>query len=146
MEFKAKTFDELSNRELYEILRVRCQIFVVEQKIMCQDMDGIDYKSLHCFLDDGESVVAYFRAYLEGEDCSTVRIGRVVTAQHGKGYGRELFEKAIPVIKEKMNCSFLCIHAQEYAAPFYEKCGGFKVTSEPFMEDGIPHVEMIAKL
>lgn len=144
MEFKSKTFEELSNRELYEILKLRSEVFLVEQKITCLDLDGVDYESLHCFLDDGQRVFACMRVYFHEEDKSTARIGRVATIHHNKGYGRRLFEQAIPVIKEKMGCSRLYIHAQKYAVGFYQKCGGFKVASGDFTEDGVIHVEMIA--
>lgn len=141
MTFSAKSFDLLTATELYEILRVRCAVFAVEQNIVCQDMDRVDYRAVHCTLtdDDGE-IAAYLRAFY-GNDADTVVIGRVLTATHGKGYGRVLMEKSLEYIKENMKYKRLYLHSQAYAAGFYEKFG-FKVCSDEFMEEGILHVEM----
>ena len=82
---KVKYFDELSTRELYEILRARAEVFAVEQNCVYQDLDGKDYKSLHVFFDRGESVTAYLRAFFK--DGETVQMGRVLTVEHGTGLG-----------------------------------------------------------
>lgn len=141
MELKAKFFDELTNRELYEILRVRAQIFVVEQNCIYQDMDGIDYNSLHIFIEENGSVVAYLRAYREKDEPDTVHIGRVLTLEHGKGLGGKLLKESIKIIKEKFFPSRLYIEAQCHAIGFYER-EGFKVCSEEFLDAGIPHKSM----
>ena len=145
MTFVSKRFDELTLVELYEILRARCEIFAVEQQIICQDMDGVDYNSLHCFLKDGDKIVAYLRAFYMDDEPSTVKIGRVLTLTHGKGDGRRLMEESLKAIKEKLPYKGLCIHAQKYAAGYYEKFG-FKAVSGDFMEEGIVHVEMRANV
>ena len=142
MTFTVKQFEALTPTELYEILRARAQIFVVEQGCLYQDMDGLDYKSLHFMLKDGDVVVAYLRAfYLEGSDEPTVKLGRVLTRRHGLGLGRFLMENALAVLAEQMPCDKYIIHAQTQAAGYYERFG-FRTTSDEFMEDGIPHVVM----
>lgn len=139
MEFKAKAFDQLTTTELYEIVRSRTEIFLMEQNIICRDFDGVDYHSLHCFLqeDDGK-VVAYLRAYIY-EDA--VRIGRVLTLCHGIGLGKRLMTDSIPVIKEFFNCNKLVIDSQKHAEGFYMGLG-FVTVSDEFLEENIPHVRM----
>ena len=141
MEFKAKFFDELTTRELYEIVRSRNEIFLMEQKIICQDFDGIDYDSLHCFLEQDGKVMAYLRAY-RIEDGS-VKIGRVLSITHGIGLGTRLMKEAMPKIREKMGCESIVLNAQKHAELFYQKLG-FQTDSSVFLEEGIPHVRMIS--
>ena len=139
MNFYAKTFEELSTKQLYEILKSRAEIFLLEQNIVCQDLDGIDYKSLHCFFEEGGRIIAYLRAYLL--DKGIVKIGRVLTLTHGKGTGRALMEKSLDAITSHFSPEKICINAQKHAVGFYEKFG-FKVTSEEFLEEGVPHLSM----
>ncbi len=139
MKFIAKKFDALTTTELYEILKSRMEIFMLEQEIHCLDMDNVDYKSLHCFLWDGERVCAYLRAYEIGE--GIVKMGRVLSLRHGEGLGRELMEKAIPAVKETFSCHKFWVDSQSHAAGFYEKLG-FSMVTEQFLEEGIPHVGM----
>ena len=139
MEFKYRFFNELTVRELYEIVRARTQIFLLEQNIICQDFDGVDYESLHCFLEDGETVVAYLRAY-RSED-GAAKIGRVLSRTHGIGLGTRLMRESMPVICEKFGCERLELDAQKQAEIFYHRLG-FKTVSDEFLEEGIPHVKM----
>ena len=139
MDFKVKWFEELTSSELYEVLKARAEIFVVEQNVAYQDLDGIDYDSLHCFFVDDGKVVAYLRAFRL--DASTIKLGRVLTLTHGKGLGRELMQNAIEAVKENFEFEKILISAQKYAIGFYEKFG-FKVTSEVYLEDDIEHVRM----
>ena len=139
MNFYAKRFDELSSRELYEILRSRAEIFVVEQKISYVDMDGIDYNSLHCYIEDEDRVKAYLRAFYDAE-CS-VKVGRVLTLSHGEGLGRELMKRSLEAIREKMPAACIYLNSQEHAIGFYKKLG-FRVTSDLFYEEHIPHYRM----
>ena len=143
MDLIAKFFDELSPQEVYEILKARAEIFVVEQKILYQDMDDIDYKSLHCFFVRNGKAAAYLRAF--PVDGNVVRIGRVLTLEHGKGMGKELLEKSLAAIKNRMNPEKIEVHAQKHAEGFYEKFG-FKATSGDFSEAGIVHVPMKLEL
>ena len=145
MRFIAKTFDQLTTTELYEILKARTEIFLMEQKIICQDMDDIDYQSLHCFLQEGDRIVGYLRAFYPEDAPDCVRIGRVLTRQHGKGIGRVLMAESLRAIKERMPCKSWNIHAQTHAAGFYEEFG-FQVVSDIFLEEDVPHVEMEREL
>ncbi len=140
MNFIAKKFDELTVYELYEILKSRSQVFLLEQNIICQDMDGVDCESLHCFLWQDGCVIACLRAYYVNED--TVKIGRVLTLTHGQGHGRILMNESLRQIKEKMPCKNIIVSSQTQARGYYEKCG-FKVISDEYLEEGIPHVKMI---
>ncbi len=141
MNLIAKKFNELTTTELYEILKARAEIFIMEQHIQYQDMDNIDYKSLHCFFMEDNKVVAYLRAFYKDDDKTIVKIGRVLTLKHGNGVGRDLLEKSIVAIKDKMKCKKIYMDAQKHAIGFYEKFG-FKITSDEFMEEGIVHNSM----
>ncbi len=137
----AKKLDELSARELFEILKVRARIIVVEQNCAYQDPDDTDLKSLHMFYRSGDRIAAYLRAFpKEGED-GVIQLGRVLTAEHGIGLGGKLLHESILYLKEKENVRKIYIEAQCYAAGFYER-EGFVVCSDEFLEDGIPHVKM----
>lgn len=141
----SKYFTELTTTELYEILKARAEIFVVEQNCIYQDLDDIDYRSLHIFYEDNDKVIAYLRAFEKDSDAKTIQIGRVLTLTHGAGLGGKLLQEGISLIRKKMHPSSIYIEAQCYAIGFYEK-KGFVVSSEEFLEDGIPHVKMILKL
>ncbi len=143
MNFISKKFNELTVYELYEILRSRSEVFLLEQNIICQDMDGVDCESLHCFLWQDGRVIACLRAYYSGKD--TVKIGRVLTLTHGQGHGRLLMTEALKAIREKMPCEKIVVSAQTQALGYYERCG-FKVISDEYLEEGIPHVKMILDL
>ena len=138
MNFHAKTFDELSAKEIYEILKARMEVFLLEQNIVCLDIDGVDYDALHVFLWENDMVVAYLRAFRH-EDA--VKIGRVLTREHGKGLGRKLMEEAMPKIKEHFGCEKIVLHSQKHAEGFYEKFG-FVTVSDEYLEEGVPHVTM----
>ena len=139
MELKIKFFDELTTRELYEIVRARTEIFLLEQRIICQDFDGVDYDALHCFLEQDGKILAYLRAF-PAEDGS-VRIGRVLSITHGIGLGKALMQQSLPKILTLLPCTAITLHAQKHAQGFYEKLG-FTATSAYFLEEGIPHVTM----
>ena len=141
MNLITKKFEELNTIELYEILKARSAIFNMEQNIHYQDMDDIDYKSLHCFFLEENKIVAYLRAFYEGDGTEVVKVGRVLTLKHGNGAGKELMEKSIIAIKDIMKCKKIIMDAQKYAAGFYEKFG-FKTVSDDFLEEGIVHVAM----
>ena len=138
MNFIAKKFEDLTVSELYEIVRARQEIFLMEQRIICRDFDGLDYDALHCFLWENDKVVAYMRAFMEG---GAIHLGRFLTIRHGEGLGRRLMESALPVIREHFGCEEVSFHAQKHAEGFYLKLG-FKTVSDVFMEEGIPHVLM----
>ena len=141
MDLIVKEFNELTTVEVYEILRARSTVFILEQKMNCQDMDRTDYSSLHFFYQEDSEVMAYLRAYYKDDSKDTVQIGRVLTLKHGNGLGRRLLEESIPVIKKKFHCKKICLDSQIHAVGFYEKLG-FKVTSDEFLEEGVIHVTM----
>lgn len=145
MKLKVKYFNELTTTELYEILKSRNEIFVVEQNCIYQDLDDIDYRSLHIFYESNERIEAYLRVFVKDSASNTVQMGRVLTLTHGTGLGGQLLKEGISQIKEKLNPSSIYIEAQCYATGFYER-EGFVISSDEFLEDGIPHVEMILKL
>lgn len=136
-----KLFRELTVDELYELLRVRAEVFVVEQDCVYQDMDGDDQVSVHLWLTDGGKVVALCRVCPAGTHMEEVSIGRVITTERGKGFGKRIMLEGIKVAQEHFNAKRIDIEAQEYARGFYEQVG-FRQSSEPFMLDGIPHIRM----
>lgn len=139
---QAKWFDELTNAELYEILKSRAAIFVKEQKISYVDEDDIDYESLHCFFHDGGKAIAYLRAYRDSSgDENAVKFGRVLTLAHGQGIGSELVRQSVAAAKEKFGCKKIKIAAQKHAERFYQRLG-FIATSDEYLEEGIVHVDM----
>ena len=140
MDYCAKEFGSLTNSELYEILRARAQIFLLEQGIVCQDMDRTDYRSLHCMVLDGDSLCGYLRAYLSDDKSSAV-IGRVLTIRHCMGVGRFLAEKSIQDIKRHFGVSKITVYAQRQAEGFYSKLG-FTAVSDEYTKEGIPHITM----
>ena len=139
MKLEVRFFEELTTRELYEIVRSRTEIFLLEQHIICQDFDRVDYDALHCFLEEDGKVFAYLRAFAVGE--GVVKVGRVLSIMHGMGHGTKLMTEALPYIREKFGANQIVVHAQKTAQGFYEKMG-FIVTSEDYLEEGILHVTM----
>ena len=141
MQFKVKRFGELTTAELYEILKSRSEIFLLEQNIVCQDMDDVDYDSLHCFLQENGRITAYLRAYYKEDDASVIKLGRVLSLEHGVGLGTRLMQESIDYIRANLPCEKLSINAQCHAVGFYERFG-FRVVSYEFLEEGVPHVAM----
>ena len=135
---KSKFFSELTAREVYEIVRARQEVFLMEQRIVCRDFDGVDYDALHCFIERDGKVCAYLRAYKSDDG---VKIGRVLTIPHGVGLGKRLMEDAMPKIKEAFGADEIILHSQIQAEGFYEKLG-FRRVGEVFLEEGIEHITM----
>lgn len=145
MEFFVKRFDELTPDELYEIIKTRFDIFVLEQNIMCRDLDDVDKIALHVYCRDADGrITGYLRVFWNDEAAKIAQIGRVVTLTHGIGIGGALLAKGIDVAR-RMGASSILLHSQEYAIGYYAK-QGFEVTSDIFFEDTIPHVEMVKRL
>ena len=136
-----KTFHELTTDELYELLRIRSEVFVVEQDCVYQDLDNDDQKAVHLWLSDGDKVLALCRVCPAGTHMGEVSVGRVITTERGKGYGKRIMMEGIKAAKEYFGATVIEIEAQEYAKGFYEQVG-FHQSSEPFMLDGIPHIKM----
>ncbi len=136
-----KTFDELTTRELYELLRLRAAVFVVEQNSVYQDLDGIDYDAVHLFLTEDGRVRACARVYCRDADLNLWGIGRVVTDERRQGLGSQIFGAALRVVREKAPTATIRIESQCQAQGFYEKFG-FRAISETFIMDQLPHVKM----
>lgn len=141
-----KAFHELTPQELYELLRIRSEVFVVEQDCVYQDLDGDDQASIHLWLTENGKVVALCRVCPAGTHMREVSVGRVITTgtERGKGYGVRIMREGIAAARECFGAKVIEIEAQEYAKGFYEQVG-FRQSSEPFLLDGIPHIRMTWK-
>ncbi|MCF8362176.1 MAG: GNAT family N-acetyltransferase [Prolixibacteraceae bacterium] len=139
-----KAFDELTNTELYEILQLRSEIFVVEQNCVYNDLDGLDPEAYHLYASENGVIIGYVRLSKPGARFSTASIGRVVTLEthRRKGVSTLLMKKAIGHIENEWGENVISLSAQEYLRNFYESLG-FKVVSDIYLEDGIPHFEMV---
>lgn len=141
-----KAFEELTLDELYDIMQLRINIFVVEQNCPYPELDGKDKNCLHVFATQGGKVVAYARIVPPGLSYKEISIGRVVVhADHRKdGLGRILIDLTLEKIEEEFSVQPIQIGAQTYLKKFYSSFG-FEPVSEEYLEDGIPHVDMIRK-
>ena len=139
-----KSFDELNKDELYEILKFRQEIFIVEQKSWYVDADNLDQFSLHLLVQNTQGLMGYLRLTPPGKKYKEASIGRVsIREDHrGKKLGDKLLSKGIEKSKQVYKSSSCRISAQEYLIAYYEN-HGFRVQGTPYDEDGIPHVEML---
>jgi len=144
MNLHKKRFSELTTAELYELLRIRTDVFVVEQNCVYQDMDYDDQAAIHLWITEGEKTVALCRVCPAGTHMEEVSIGRVITTERGKGYGKQIMLAGIEAAREHFAARQIDIEAQEYAKGFYEQTG-FRQSSGTFMLDGIPHIKMTWK-
>lgn len=144
LETLLRTFSQLSNEELYQILRLRSEVFVVEQDCVFLDQDNKDQKCHHLSLYLEEELVAYCRIVPAGLSYQEVAIGRVVSspAFRGKGLGRKVMEEAIAACKKLFGPVPIRLGAQTYALKFYQSLG-FREEGEVYDEDGIEHIEMV---
>ena len=142
METKIKRFNELNINELYEILKLRVDVFVVEQNCPYKEVDGLDQAAVHVWLEENGEILAYLRVVDRGIESEHVSIGRVVTSIRREGLGTTVLKKGIEAAKKFFKADNVYLAAQTYAVSFYEK-QGFKVISDEFMIDGIPHVKML---
>ena len=143
METVVKKFEELTLWELYEILRIRSEVFVVEQNCVYQDLDEIDQEAYHVYLKENGKIWAYLRVIDKGKRLDEVSIGRVISLKRRCGLGGKLMEEGIKVAEEKFGAKRIKIGAQAYARPFYESAGFRVIKEETYMEDGIPHIYML---
>lgn len=139
-----KPFNAFSIDELYKVLALRNEIFIVEQNCVYEDIDGSDDKADHLMFWDGDLLVAYARLFDYGvkyEDAAC--IGRVLVKQEYRkfGFGHQLIKQALRYIHENYATESVEIGAQEHLSDFYES-HGFRITSESYLEDGIPHIQM----
>ena len=141
-ELHVKRFEELTNKELYELLRIRSSVFIVEQKCVYQDLDQLDYTSTHLWITKGKKTIAMCRICPPGTYMEALSLGRIISTERGKGYGMLMVKTALDVAKENFPDSpYIEIKAQTDKAEFYEKFG-FKSTSAPFMFEGLSHTCM----
>ncbi len=145
MELTVKRFEELDINELYEILKLRVDVFVVEQSCPYPELDEKDKAAWHVYFREDGKITAYLRVLDPGVSFDTAAIGRVISARRRCGLGTKLLKEGIRVARERMNTEAIKIEAQTYARAFYE-LQGFRQTSEEFLEDGIPHIEMTLEL
>ena len=141
-----KKFDELSVNELYAILRLRSEVFVVEQSCVYQDLDGKDQKALHVIGSTENEIVAYTRIFGPGDYFDEASIGRVVVKKTARkyGYGLEIMKASIKAIELYFKTKEIHLSAQKYLKKFYESLGFVQVGFE-YLEDGIPHIGMTKK-
>ena len=144
MEFIIKYFNELTIHELYGILQLRSEVFVVEQDCVYQDLDFKDQKSLHVFGYKNDKIVAYTRIFKPGDYFDNASIGRVIIAKSERkfGFGHDLIKASIDVVKTEFKVDKITISAQLYLKKFYQMHHFFQV-GEGYLEDGIPHIRMI---
>jgi ElaA protein len=143
MKTTVKSFLELPTQELYAVLQLRSEVFVVEQDCVYQDLDGKDQKAIHILGYEKDQLVAYTRIFKPGDYFEQFSIGRVVVSpQHrGKFYGQEIMKASLAFAKAE-NYPIVKISAQCYLNKFYTDLG-FILTGEKYLEDGIPHQAMI---
>ncbi len=146
MNFEFKHFNNLSVEELYEILRLRSKIFVVEQNCVYNDIDGLDKNAVHLLVKNDGKIVAYSRLLKPGTRFMDYSIGRVVVKENyrGTGLGIQMIKAAKKFIFVEWNAEKIKISAQSYLQKFYETLG-FRIVSEMYLEDGIPHFGMICE-
>ena len=140
-----KKFDELTARELYDVLKLRQDVFVIEQTCIYTDMDGCDFLCRHALLrnNDGE-LIGYLRILPPGQTFDTAAIGRVLVQEdaRGRGAARQLMTEALNFIRDTLMQRQVKLSAQRYLVKFYESLG-FAAISEGYVEDGIPHIDMM---
>ena len=144
LKWKIKPFEALNVNELYDLLKLRSEIFVVEQNCVYLDLDGKDKKALHLIGEYDNKIVAYVRLFDAGITFDNASIGRVVidADYRDRKWGHDLMREAISAIKSNFNKEKITIGAQLYLKKFYES-HGFVQSSEMYLEDDIPHIEMI---
>lgn len=138
-----KTFEELTVHELYNILKARSEVFMMELNIRYLDMDDIDYDAIHIFETYNDHVTSYLRMY-KGEDKDSYKIGRVLVRYRKRGAGKLLITCAEDYARQRGKTKLIC-DAQIRSRGFYEKIG-FTAISSTFIEAGIPHIKMEKKL
>ena len=142
MQLYRKRFQELTTEELYGILKLRVDVFVVEQNCPYRELDDRDQNAVHVWLQDEDGILAYLRVMDRGIENESVSIGRVVAAKRRCGLGNRILAEGIRAAKEVFLADSIYLEAQVYAKGLYEK-QGFRQISEEFLLDGIPHVRML---
>lgn len=144
--WKIKTFDEFTIPELYQVLKARVDVFVVEQNCPYPDLDDYDQKAVHIWAEENGKVLAYCRVFDKGIKYHETSIGRVLTTENarGKSLGKLLIQYAVETIENRFHTPEIRISAQDYLLKFYAGFG-FEDTGKKYLEDNIPHTEMLKK-
>lgn len=142
MKIQVKHYNDLSRDELYAILKARVDVFVVEQNCAYPEIDDKDKHAWHVMLMDEDALVAYLRVLEAGVSFEHVSIGRVLSLRRHSGHGRIVLKEGIRIAFETLKAEEVWIEAQSYARAFYAN-EGFRQVSDEFLEDGIPHVQMV---
>lgn len=144
MKITVKAFDDLRLQELYELLRLRSEVFVVEQNCVYQDIDGKDQKALHVLGYEDQELVAYTRIFPPGTYFKEAAIGRVVVKDSSRKnkFGHEILKASIKAIEKHFSSRSIKLSAQTYLTKFYES-HGFEQIGDGYLEDGIPHIAMV---
>ena len=144
LKITTKEFSELNTKELYDLLQLRSEVFVVEQDCVYQDIDGKDKKAHHVLGYKNDQLVAYTRVFKPEDYFKKASIGRVVVKERERqhNYGYDIMKASISLIENDFNETEIVISAQTYLGNFYNKLG-FREIGEEYLEDGIPHIKMI---
>lgn len=144
--WKIKTFEEFTVTELYAVLKARIDVFVIEQNCPYPDLDNYDQKAVHIWAEEDGQILAYCRVFDKGIKYEETSIGRVLTTElaRGKSLGKQLIQYAVETIENRFHTPEIRISAQDYLLRFYSGFG-FEDTGNKYLEDDIPHTEMIRK-
>ena len=144
MNWNLKTYDELTKDELYDILKLRCQVFVEEQKCTEADLDDKDKSAIHLFVEEQGKTIVCLRILPAGLSYPEASIGRFAIAKdyRGQGLGREAMNRSLQYMTQEMKVPAIRISGQAYLQKFYEDLG-FETIRGPYLEDQIPHYEML---
>ena len=142
MELTVKHFSQLTRDELFAIYTLRVAVFVVEQQCAYPEVDDADKTAYHLWLSDAGGIQAYLRVLPPHATFDTASIGRVIAVKRRQGLGGRIVAEGIRAAREKFGAEAITIEAQTYARSLYEKAG-FVQSSEEFLEDGIPHIQMV---
>ena len=142
-----KTFSELDTEDLYQILRLRSEVFVVEQDCVYQDIDNKDQNAIHLYYKENDQIVAYTRIFKAGDYYENPCIGRVLVSKKNRGndLGKKIMIDSMEYIKQNIKGEKIELSAQKYLDKFYKDLGFYKI-GEDYLEDGIPHQRMIFDL
>jgi ElaA protein len=144
LDWQWSALSDLSARQLYAILAARVAVFIVEQNCAYQELDGLDFDAEHLVAWSGSDVAGYLRLVAPGARFAEPSLGRIITTQafRGSGLGRELVARGLERARLRYPGQAVRISAQQYLEKFYRSFG-FETVSETYLEDGIPHVEML---
>jgi ElaA protein len=145
MQLYRKRFHELTTDELYQFLKLRVDVFIIEQQCIYPELDELDQNAIHVWMEDEEGIQAYLRVMDRGVESEYVSIGRVIAVKRRCGMGSKILSEGIRAAKEFFHADQIYLEAQVYAKRFYEE-QGFQQISEEYVMDGIPHIKMLLRI